>query len=68
MAADDPGPAPARGKPSNFKLAGAPGERDSGDAALPDLQAFLSADCPKRASFSVCDRCKARFEFAPPPT
>jgi hypothetical protein len=33
-----------------------------GDAALPDLQTYLSADCPKRANFSVYDRCQAMFE------
>ena len=32
------------------------------DAKLPDLLARLTADCPKRGSVSVYDRCKAVFE------
>jgi hypothetical protein len=34
-----------------------------GDAVLADLRGLLSADCPKRASFSVHYRCQALFEF-----
>jgi len=30
-----------------------------GNASLPNLRALLSADCPKRAQFSVYDQCKA---------
>jgi hypothetical protein len=32
------------------------------DAKLPDLLPALSADCPKRASVGVYERCKAVFE------
>jgi len=32
------------------------------DAKLTDLLPALVADCPKRRSFSVYDRCKAVFE------
>ena len=32
------------------------------DAKLTDLLAALVADCPKRASVSVCNGCKAVFE------
>jgi hypothetical protein len=39
-----------------------------GDASLPDLRAFLSADCPKRASLPIYDRCQAQFEAISPPT
>jgi hypothetical protein len=38
-----------------------------GDAALPDLAALFAADCPKRASFRIYDRCvnsmKHKFFF-----
>jgi hypothetical protein len=34
-----------------------------GDAKIPDLCAFLSADCPKRATAAAFhDRCRAQFE------
>jgi hypothetical protein len=33
-----------------------------GEVKMPDLLAALTADCPKRASFSVYDRCKAVYE------
>jgi hypothetical protein len=33
-----------------------------GDTKLPDLLAALTADCPRRRSFSVHDRCKAVYE------
>jgi hypothetical protein len=36
-----------------------------GNPALLDLRAFLSADCPKRASLSVYGRCQARFAVGP---
>jgi hypothetical protein len=36
-----------------------------GDAKLTDLRTFLSANCPKRASFKPTDQCKAIFD--PPP-
>ena len=49
-------PCKRRGRYSVARL-----KRKHGDASLPDLCAFLSADCPKRASFSVYDRCKAMF-------
>ena len=32
------------------------------DAKLTDLLTALTADCPKRGSVSVCNRCKAVFE------
>jgi hypothetical protein len=32
------------------------------DAKLPDLLARLTADCPKRGSVSIYDRCKAVYE------
>jgi hypothetical protein len=32
------------------------------DAKLPDLLAALTADCPKRGSVSIHDRCKAVYE------
>ena len=40
-----------------------------GDARLPDILAKLTANCPKRASFSAYDRCKAAFDWPNgPPT
>jgi hypothetical protein len=36
-----------------------------GDARLTDLRSFLTADCPKRASFSIHAQCEAKFD--PPP-
>jgi len=33
-----------------------------GDASLPDLRTFLSADCPKRANLSLYNHCQAQFE------
>lgn len=36
-----------------------------GDPGLPDLRAFLSADCPKHVSHQNMDMCEARFD--PPP-
>ena len=36
-----------------------------GDARLTDLRSFLSADCPKRAAFSIHAQCEAKFD--PPP-
>jgi len=40
-----------------------------GDVVLAELRGLLSADCPKRARFSVYDQCQALFEFPNgPPT
>jgi len=36
-----------------------------GDARLTDLRSFLTADCPKRAKFSLHAQCEAKFD--PPP-
>jgi hypothetical protein len=36
-----------------------------GDARLTDLRIFLTANCPKRASFRPTDQCSAIFD--PPP-
>ena len=33
-----------------------------GDVKMPDLLATLTADCPKRGSVSIYDRCKAVYE------
>lgn len=33
------------------------------DAMLPHLVTLLSRDCPKRASFSIYDQCRARIEW-----
>jgi hypothetical protein len=36
-----------------------------GDARLTDLRTFLTANCPKRATFMPTDQCRAIFD--PPP-
>ena len=36
-----------------------------GDAHLTDLRSFLTAQCPKRAAFSIHAQCEAKFD--PPP-
>jgi len=52
---------------AQYRVAGLLAEH--GDVVLADLGAMLSADCPRRASLSISERCQALFEYPNgPPT